>query len=376
MSTPLNCSSHDVPTTEDFTKAQIATIFLDLVVCVEYIATVALIIFLGTYQRFLARLLLYLIVVILFFTISDAIKMAAFQESDAHGTLQLRESVCTATAFFQQFSLWLLLFILCGMAFYIFSLAVCQRNDVHTRRCEIIAIAAALAVALLFSVIPFIPIEGSTAYGWSEGFTCWIRTINITSCEPFTPGRVEQFLLWYIWCGIAFTFITVSLTFSIRALYRQFCMESGFSRKIQYRQALKEAVALLVYIVIFIVLILVEFIAHLIVVYSSSRTNAWVLDAIFDPLLFLLIPAAFILHPATLKIVRCSELRNAAKKWKRRLHLDVDTIDSETNCIVPNESEFESSGDQEHRLIITGTRYTPNYATLETVRNPQMPMAP
>ena len=373
MSTPLNCSRYNVPTTEDFAKAQIATILLDAVVCLVNIVTVALIIFLGTHQRFLARLLLYLIVVIFFFTAFDAIKMAAFQESDVHGTLQLRESVCTATAFFTQFLYTLILFIPCGMTFHIFSLAVCQRN-MHTRRCEIIAIAAALAVALLFSVIPFIPIEGSTAYGWSEGYSCWIRTINITSCEPFTPGRVEQFSLWYFWCAIAFTYIIISLIFSIRALYRQLRMErdqNQFSMQIQYKQALKEAVALLVYMATFIVLALVEFVAYLIAVYGSSQADSWVLDAVFNPLLFLVIPTAFFLHPAASKCLQCSELRKAAKRWKRRVQ-GVDATDSETNFIVPNESEFSEEG----RLVIRGTSEYPNYDALETISNLQVPIAP
>ena len=367
----LNCSGPVLlylPNTEDFTKAKISTIVVDVVVCLVYIVTVAFIIFLETYRRFLTRLLLYLIVVILFHTISDAIKMAAFQVSnDVTGTpqLQLRsESVCTATAFFEQFFHWLGQLVLCGMTFHIFSLSVCQK-DMHTRCREIVAIVAAITVTLLFSAVPFIPINGSkSAYGWHYGFTCWIRTINITSCDLFPIGILEQLVLWYIWFAITSIYMIVSLILSIRALYRQFRMESEFSRKIQYKQALKEAVALLVYIAIFIILSLVD------IVYES-----WIVQAIVNPSIFLLIPTAFLLHPATSKRLRCSELRKAAKRWKRRVQGD-DTADSETNFIVSN--EFSEEGMR--RLVIRGTsgcRYNErNYTALETIANRQVPTAP
>ena len=165
------------------------------------------------------------------------------------------------------------------MTFHIFSLSVCQKNR-HTRCCEIIAIVAALAVALLVSGIPFI----HTAYGWSEGFTCWIRTINITSCEPFASGQEELRVFWFIWFVITYINI-VSLIFSIRALYRQFRMEGGqsqFSMQFQYRQALKEAVALLVYMAIINVLSWVNFFAAQ---YGSSQADSWIHHAIPYPLL-------------------------------------------------------------------------------------------
>lgn len=367
MSPLLNCSDYNTPTAEDFREAKVATILLDVVVCLEYSVTVALSIFLGTYQRFISRLLLYLIVVILFFTISDAIKIAAFADFD--GSLQLHESTCIAAAFCQQFFLWLVVSIVCGMTLHVSFLSV-YRKDVHSRPCEVCAVVTVVAVALLFSVIPIIPIEGSLAYGWSEGFTCWIRTINITSCETFVTGRVEQFLLWYVWCAVAFTCMIVSLMISIRALYKQFRMEGAtdqLSMQLHYKQALKEAVALLIYIIIFIILILVKFCVHLSLTYSSSIADTWILDAIFSPLLFLLVPIAFILHPATAKKLRCSELRKAAKRWTRRVQSRQEDVNTtETNFIVSLEPEF--SGEQ--RLIIRGTPghgQNPNYASLEGV---------
>ena len=366
----LNCSEYNTPTTEDFRQAKIATILLDVAVCLECSATVALCIFLGTYQRFISRLLLYLIVVILFFTISDAVKMAAF--SDFHGALQLHDSICTATAFFQQFFLWLMISIFCVMTFHISFLSICQK-DVHTRLCEFFVIVTVVAVALLFSVIPFIPIGGSSAYGWFEGFNCWIRMINTTSCEVFVTGRVEQFLLWYIWCGIAFTYITVSLIISIRALYKQFRMEGTvgqFSMQLHYRQALKEATALLMFIVIFIALTLVNFVIHLTLTYNNSKAKIWVIDVILDPLLFLLIPIGFILHPATTKKLRCSELRKAGKRWSKRIKSQSRQVEdantTETYYIVPNEPEFSEAS----TLVIKGTSghtHNPNYASLEGV---------
>ena len=354
----LGCNG--TPTVEDFKIAWLTTILLDLVVCIACTVAILLIILFRGYKRFLTRLLLYLVLNTLCYTIIDATQLAAITVDEYNNTLYLHESLCRAVAFLSQFFRLLYIFTLCGAVLHIFFLCVYQKN-IHTQAREICMSILIVCVSLAISLIPFV----HTAYGWSDGMNCWIRTVhvNATDCTSFKLGRAEQFILWYIPFGIASVLMITLMGIAVRYLYKHSQAEGTgqLSLQLQYREALKEAVAFLVYIALLITLEFTSFVVHLTIVYGHGSPKEWIIDAMIDPILSLCVPAAFIFHPATLKKLRRSELKKAIRKWKQR-----NLEETVTTYVVEPEFSLEFSCRQE--LVIRGTGVkTQNYLTIEGV---------
>jgi len=131
-------------------------------------------------------------------------------------------------------------------------------------------------------------------------------------------------------------------------------LASTYQLQGQYREALKEAMPLLFYPIFFNIICCLAF-ANRVYYAATNKANfpLWVAHAVADPCLPFFIPVAFLLHPYTLKRMRCSQLRKAAKKWQRR-----DSLCSKTHFVVSKE-DVGTSGEEEK--LIVGQSTTSGY---------------
>ena len=126
----------------------------------------------------------------------------------------------------------------------------------------------------------------------------------------------------------------------IIVLYRGARKESG-RLQYQYKGAMKEALPLLIYPVVYNIVVSVAFINR--VYYATTKKTAfsfWLIHAMANPFLSLVLPLVFILRPHTLKI-----LRKASTKWRPH------SLHSVTHFVVSRKNIGDTSV---VRLVIVG----------------------
>ena len=139
---------------------------------------------------------------------------------------------------------------------------------------------------------------------------CWIK-LNDENCNEYNEGVIEQFVLSYGPSILVFTLNFLAMLVVIIVLYRGARKRSGRLQN-QYKEARKEAMPLLIYPVIYNILFSLGFISTFYyAIAKKTNFSLWETQAIAYPLLSLVIPLAFILHPRTLKI-----LKKSGKKWR------------------------------------------------------------
>ena len=134
----------------------------------------------------------------------------------------------------------------------------------------------------------------------------------------------------------------------IIALYRgtresSAVLSTTYQLQSQYREALKEAMPLLFYPIIYNILCCLAFANR---VYYAATNKAvfplWIIHAVVDPCLPLVIPVAFLLHPYTLK-----KLKTAVTK-----RLTNDTQADSTFFVVSEEDVCKDGELEDSKLIV------------------------
>ena len=199
---------------------------------------------------------------------------------------------------------------MCWITLYLFILAVFKRKY-SSKKCEVGLLLFCHTVPLLFSIVPFKDFQDGSMYGLA-GPWCWIKLTD-ENCHEYEAGVIEQFALFYAPLIIVFTLNFLAMLVVIIILYKGTRKESG-RLQYPYKEAMKEAMPLLIYPIVYNILVALPFINRAYYA-TTKKTNfaLWQTQATTNPLLSLVLPLAFILHPHTLKM-----LINSSKKWYPR----------------------------------------------------------
>ena len=318
---------------------------------------ILLIIFFKAYQRFVHRLTLYLAIAALMYSVFFILQILPV-ESRCGIVMVTNEQFCIAVGFLCLFGGWVMLLFMTWITLHLFVLAVFQRNY-KSRKYEAGGVILCHVCPVLFSIVPFINFRHGTMYGLA-GAWCWI-TVTGERCQPYEEGLIEQFTLWYgpLIFIVLLNFLVIAIT--IFALYRgtretSSLLATTYQLQNQYREALKEAMPLLFYPIFYNIICFLAF-ANRVYYATTNKVDfpLWIIHAVVDPCLPLFIPVGFLLHPYTLKKLRCSQIKKAARKWGTRdTHIYGET--SSTYFVVSKEDV--GTNEENEKLIVSQSETT------------------
>ena len=311
---------------------QIGMSILAATVCLLAILMVA---FFNAYKKSVHRLSLYLTIAALANSISNILECIPMKYLCGY-VVVTNEQLCEAAGFLTQYSIWMTILFMSWISLYLFVLAVFQ-HKYSSRKCEIGLLIVCLIVPLLFSIVPFIDFQNGTMYGLVVPW-CWIKLTD-ENCHEYKEGVIEQFVLTYGPQIIVLTLNFLAILVVLIVLARGTRKHSG-RLQIQYKEAMKEAMPLLLYPVVFNILVSADFLCTAYALAKKTAFSLWQTQAIAYPVLSLVIPLVFIIHPHTLKA-----LKKTAKKWHPQ------SLHSRTHFVVSREDIEDTS---EERLVIVG----------------------
>ena len=344
-------------TSEEFRTAKAVGVGVTSFTCLACAISILLIIFLRAYKSFLIRLVLYLNLTIFSHMLAEITQLLPVKY--VNGTLVIHNrDICTATASIGVFFGGLAFLTQCSMALYLICLTTSKnKENLHSRAREICGVITAVVIAIVMATIPLIPFDGDTAYGIIGPF-CWIKQKD-PNCKRSMVGLIEHILLWDVPFGATVVFIIVALVLAVKVLCKKPQNHVQPSVQHMHIQGLQEARVLVVYMSILIILYLVASTVNILFVFSSGDDFDLFLSAfVIGTALFAAVPAAFVFHPATLKRLRCSEVKRTVNKWR-----GIRDDEVYTNYYVPQEPEFSECSD----LVITGShrnRHDSGYKTI------------
>ena len=271
---------------------------------------------------------------------------------------------CTAAGFFGVFFASLFILTKFSLALYLIYLSTSKnKGNIRSRSREICGVVITVIIAIVMATIPLIPFDGDTAHGLIESY-CWIEQ-NDPDCGNSTVGTVERILLWYFPLLATVVFMIVALVFAVRALWKKPARNLIPTEQNKFLEARKEALTLTVYVIIFIDLYVVNTGLHIAYIlpelihdYENLNYPLTLAALVMQPLLLLSVPAAYIFHPAKLKRLRCSEVKQTANKWR-----GINDDEVYTSYHVPQEPEFSEHSE----LVISGShkhRHDSGYKTI------------
>ena len=295
------------------------------------------------YKRFVHRLTLYLTIAALVYSVVFILQIMPVESSCGFVVVR-NEQLCMAAGFLVLYGGWAMLLLICWITLHLFILAVFKQNY-KSCKYEVGGLIICHVCPLLWCAVPFINFEHGVMYGLA-GAWCWIRVTG-NNCQPYGEGVVEQFTLWYGPLIFIVLLIFLVIAIMIIALYRG-TRESGavlsttYQLQSQYREALKETMPLLFYPIIYNILCCLAF-ANRVYYAATDKTSfpLWIIHAVVDPCLPLVIPIAFLFHPYTLK-----KLKTAATK-----RLTKDSLASSTFFVVSEEDVCKDGEDK--KLIVS-----------------------
>lgn len=319
------CHQFSAQQIQDITIAYTVVAAAGAVMC---LVTIILIVVLKLYRTFVHRLVLYVMVVGFFQGITTALQVAPVHHNGKevevrHGLTGL----CVTFAFAVQVTVSQLMMVLTWILVYLFLLVI-FRYRVDSKKQEIAGLLITLGLPLIVNLLPFI----HSLYGLA-GAWCWIRATSSDCQSLITLGIVYQITLFY---GPKTLLVLLSFAmFLVVAviLCKQSCKQSGGGQRSPYQQAVRQALPLLLYPVLYniIVGVMIANRADYAIAIAHNRKPYYPLflaHAISDPMRILFIPVAFLLHPGT--------LRKLLRKDRPKR-----SDDSETNYPVPPESFSE-----------------------------------
>ena len=298
----------------------------------------ALLVFFKLYKTFSERLVLYLLLSALFFS------MVLSAMSFTGAVVDLREhlqTLCKALGFLFQYSMWLLLLFTIFIVFHLAALIFFYK-PLH--KWEAIFVLFSLIFPLLFLWIPFI----HDLYGFS-GVDCLIRIRNSSAaadeCSFDEEGLIETFVLWY---GPFYFFLIVNafLTAAMIAVlcYRAFrkqpnndslqqltnniesegqtCVrfqhpDSPNTEAFQYKKALKSTLPLLAYPIIYTFFDCFALVDRIYQVTSPGKVlSLRIVHALFGPSRGFLVGVIFIVYIIAKKKLTKASVKDAYHSWK------------------------------------------------------------
>ena len=292
---------------EELNQATAAVVSVSALAIIACALAVILIIVLKLYRSFLNRLVLYLMVAAGSYSVTFILGITPVHHSN--GEVQVREGLdglCAAFGFINQMSEWIFDGTIAWVVVNLTLMAV-FKYQANKPKHEVSVLIIILLFPFIINWIPF----ASDMYGLS-GIWCWIKLTNGDCHTGYTLGLVYHFALLY---GPLAIFVFGSYVAFI-AIVITLCKErvaSGRERvesfkKEAHRRALKEALPLLAYPLIYNILftiMLANRIYHAITTWKNEDPNfpLFLAHAIVESLRVLLVALAFLLHPSILKKV-------------------------------------------------------------------------
>ena len=334
-----------------FNSVLLAKTVLSALACVTCCLTIVIIILFKAYKKFVHRLSLYSIVTAFLNSVAFILSSLAIENKCGY-IVTKNERLCVVTGFLDEFTAWMILLLVCWIALQIFLLGVLKRNY-RSRSYEIGGLLTTVVVSLASAIIPFINFGNGTTYGLAVAW-CWIKTVN-ASCSELSDGIAEQF----IWYG-AVVFVDVLNFLAIMAVIivlHKGKQHTQLTLHFKYQEALKKAMPLLLYPIIFCVIYTLAFINRVHYAKTKNPTAALLMiHAVAEASLPLFIPLAYLLRPSTLKSLRWHKLKNAYFEWKNPLEY------SQTHFIVSREDTCDT---ERERLIIKAKTLSDSYHILK-----------
>lgn len=270
-----------------------------------------LIILFQKYLFFTQRLILYLSIATLGYSIVAAINVEGYKAYRDSAV----QRYCVFTGFLEQvITWWVLLSVTCIMV----DLFVKVMFNKMTEWFEVGYVLIIFASPLLIAWIPFIYL----AYG-SSGAWCWIRSKEYKDCSDFTFGLVLQFALYYVPLYLLMAILLVLLIIILVKLRRQQTSWVGkFDPKTleMKKQMQKEVLPLIYYPIIFLVINIPPWITR---ITSQAQPNKpvlalWIISAIVFPLQGVIIMLAFAIDSETRKMLSLPKIAAAIRRLFRR----------------------------------------------------------
>ena len=292
---------------EELNQITAAVVSVSALAVIACAIAVILIIVLKLYKNFLNRLVLYLMVAA--GSNSMAFILAITPVHHSNGELQVREGLdglCAAFGFLNHMTEWVFHGTMAWVIVYLTLMAV-FKHQADKPKHEVSGLVIILLIPFIINWIPFV----NDMYGLS-GIWCWIKLTNGDCHNDHTLGMVYQFTLYYgpfsifVFCSyVAFIAIVVVLCKERAASGKE--RAESFKRE-AHRQALKEALPLLAYPLIyniFFTIMLANRVYHATATLRDERPifPLFLAHAIAESLRVVLAALAFLLHPNILRKV-------------------------------------------------------------------------
>ena len=282
----------------------------------------ALLIFFKMYKTYSERLVLYLLLSALFFSLVLGLTVTGtvFDFKEHH-------SLCQTLGFLFQYSMWVLLLFTIFIVFHLASLIFLYRMF---NKIEVFLILFSLIFPILFAWVPFI----HDAFGLS-GAWCWIVVHRHSECSVYNIGLIEQYALWW---GPFFFFLIINavLTFAMiivlccRAFRKQTSNKIGergrtvqddskSDQAAQYKKALRNTLPLLAYPIIYISFdwfALANRIRQAVSPDTGNSYSLWILHAFAGPSRGFSVGVTFIVYVVVKKKLTKASVKEAYYSWK------------------------------------------------------------
>ena len=312
--------------------------------------TIVIIGFQKAYKVFVHRLALYLTIPSLVLSCLFLIRVVATEQKCGYLVVKDNNySLCAAMGFLVEYLQLVLIAFLFWVTFHIFTLAVFKRHFYKSWKNEVACVVIAIVVPFPISIVPFIPFTGNgIMYGLAVPW-CWIKAAD-ENCNTLSEGFGEQLALFYAPLALLILFNFMVMVAAIFTLCRGTKENTDLQLQSQHKKALKETWPLLLYPIFFNIIFALTIGPRVYYNITQNDTLAlWVIHTAALPCLFLFIPLAFILHPNTLKKLKCHQLKVAANQWRHH------SLRSHTHFIVSN----ENSDSDDDPLILKGNLQEP-----------------
>ncbi len=335
-STGSSCHSFSVKQMQDITIIKAVLSSVAAVVC---LVSVVVILALRQFHTFVHRLVLYMMTASFLNALTTAIQSLPMRHNSS-GEVVMRtgfHDFCVALGFAVQLTLSQFMLILTWILGYLFLLVVCK-YPASSKKHEIVGLVIALGLPVLVDWLPFM----HNLYG-QAGAWCWIMVTNADCSDLIVEGVVYQLVLFYGPQVIVVLLSFMMFVIIVVILAKRSCKHSREGKNSPYQQAVREALPLVLYPVLYNLIVGVMFANRINYALSIAHDHnpyypLFLAHAVCDSLRTLFLSLGFLLHPGTVrKLLR----RDRPKKRSE---------DSETNYPVPPESFTDVDP-----LIIRGT---------------------
>ncbi len=306
-----NCSLYD---TKDIIKVAIVNQALSALTVFACLFALSIIIIFKKWQIFSQRLIVYLIMSTMLISVTRSLARVSYD-----GTFtEAHRGFCIFIGYASQNTVLMPYAAILSITVYMFLAVVCNwRTDKY----EWLYIFFIFVFPWTFTWIPFI----KSAYG-RAGAWCWIRTIDIDTCERIEFGIVLQLVLYYVPLFASlltqvFLYLTILCKLHInKNRWKGTTVAKMAEDDANYKILRTEALTLFIYPLIYIVASLVPVINRIRGWASPGQVflPLWYLTAMIFPLRGITFVLIFTLDASTRRRLTWSHLKTAIKNYNSK----------------------------------------------------------